>query len=336
MITGQGNGQGAREQGQKCDQLPGARDIENPEHREYIAGVWGVPEESIPAQGPVGRAAARGDPRRQDQGAALHLLQSRRSRCPTATSSARRSRSSSSSRSIDFFLSETARYADVVLARLADGRRRRHDDQRRGARDPPSQGRRVRPASAREDWRIICDLADRLGAGDKFAYSSPRDIFEELRVASKGGVSDYYGITWERIDESNGRLLAVSRRSTIRARRASTKAASSDIPTARRTFSRSTGGPRPKSRTTSIPIILTTGRVVSHYLSGTQTRRIGALVDQYPQPLCEMHPRLADNARHRGRRLRPGREPARERRRARAGREDHPPGHGLRSLSLAA
>ena len=41
------------------------------------------------------------------------------------------------------------------------------------------------------------------------------------------------------------------------------------------------------------PIILTTGRVVSHYLSGTQTRRIGALVDQYPQPLCEMHPLLA-------------------------------------------
>jgi assimilatory nitrate reductase catalytic subunit len=42
------------------------------------------------------------------------------------------------------------------------------------------------------------------------------------------------------------------------------------------------------------PIILTTGRVVSHFLSGTQTRRIGALLDQYPQPLCEMHPRLAD------------------------------------------
>jgi assimilatory nitrate reductase catalytic subunit len=41
------------------------------------------------------------------------------------------------------------------------------------------------------------------------------------------------------------------------------------------------------------PIILTTGRVVSHYLSGTQTRRIGALVDQYPQPLCEIHPLLA-------------------------------------------
>ena len=51
MITGQGNGQGAREQGQKCDQLPGARDIENPAHREYIAGVWGVEESTIPHTG---------------------------------------------------------------------------------------------------------------------------------------------------------------------------------------------------------------------------------------------------------------------------------------------
>ncbi len=53
------------------------------------------------------------------------------------------------------------------------------------------------------------------------------------------------------------------------------------------------------------PVWLTTGRVVSQYLSGTQTRRIGALVDQYPEPLCEMHPRLADAARRRRRRPRP-------------------------------
>jgi len=40
--------------------------------------------------------------------------------------------------------------------------------------------------------------------------------------------------------------------------------------------------------------MLTTGRVVSHFLSGTQTRRIGPLVDQYPEPRLEMHPRLAE------------------------------------------
>src|SRR5262249_62335778 len=42
------------------------------------------------------------------------------------------------------------------------------------------------------------------------------------------------------------------------------------------------------------PIILTTGRVVSQFLSGTQTRRIGPLVDQYPEPRMEIHPRLAN------------------------------------------
>ena len=42
------------------------------------------------------------------------------------------------------------------------------------------------------------------------------------------------------------------------------------------------------------PVWLTTGRVVSQYLSGTQTRRIAGLVEQYPEPLCEMHPRLAE------------------------------------------
>ena len=51
MITGQGNGQGAREQGGKCDQLPGNRKIDDPEARKYIAGVWDVPEESIPGKG---------------------------------------------------------------------------------------------------------------------------------------------------------------------------------------------------------------------------------------------------------------------------------------------
>ena len=47
-ITGQGNGQGGREHGQKCDQLPGARDISNPEHRNYIAGIWGMNEKEMP------------------------------------------------------------------------------------------------------------------------------------------------------------------------------------------------------------------------------------------------------------------------------------------------
>ena len=47
-ITGQGNGQGGREHGHKCDQLPGNRDISNPEHRKYICSVWGCTDEELP------------------------------------------------------------------------------------------------------------------------------------------------------------------------------------------------------------------------------------------------------------------------------------------------
>ncbi|SPU14616.1 assimilatory nitrate reductase catalytic subunit [Bacillus subtilis] len=50
-ITGQGNGQGAREHGQKADQLPGYRSIENEEHRAHIAKVWGIHQDELPRKG---------------------------------------------------------------------------------------------------------------------------------------------------------------------------------------------------------------------------------------------------------------------------------------------
>ena len=51
MITGQGNGQGGREHGQKCDQLPGCASITDPEARRYVAGVWGIDEAELPGAG---------------------------------------------------------------------------------------------------------------------------------------------------------------------------------------------------------------------------------------------------------------------------------------------
>src|SRR5579864_5100011 len=51
MITGQGNGQGGREHGQKCDQLPGQRSLADPAAREYVAGVWGIRPDELPQPG---------------------------------------------------------------------------------------------------------------------------------------------------------------------------------------------------------------------------------------------------------------------------------------------
>jgi assimilatory nitrate reductase catalytic subunit len=291
MITGQGNGQGAREQGQKCDQLPGSRDISNPEHRKYIAGVWGVPEASIPQKGlsavPLVEAIRDGRIK-----GLLSLCFNPAVSLPDGNFVREALSKLEFYVNIDFFLSESARYADIVLpgslmeedvgtTTNVEGRVILH----RKAVSPP--------ADAREDWRIVCDMAARLGKADKFNYASPKEIFEELRIASKGGTSDYFGMSWERIDENNGLFWPCpepGHPGTPRLYEGG-KFGHADgkahlMPVEWR--------PSAEMPDDDYPIILTTGRVVSHFLSGTQTRRIGALMDQYPQPRCEMHPRLAE------------------------------------------
>lgn len=50
-LTGQGNGQGGREHGQKADQLPGYRSISDPADRAHVAAVWGVDPGTLPGPG---------------------------------------------------------------------------------------------------------------------------------------------------------------------------------------------------------------------------------------------------------------------------------------------
>ena len=76
-ITGQGNGQGGREHGQKCDQLPGGRDLGNPEHRKEIAAIWGMAPEELPQPGVDAYEIFRKIDLRRDPRACFHLLQPR-------------------------------------------------------------------------------------------------------------------------------------------------------------------------------------------------------------------------------------------------------------------
>jgi assimilatory nitrate reductase catalytic subunit len=150
------------------------------------------------------------------------------------------------------------------------------------------------PGEARRDWEILLDLARRLDKGHYFDYADTEEIFDELRQASAGGTADYKGATWQRIEDEHGLFWPVPE---------------DGHPGTPRLFE---GGrffhPDGKARFHPVPyklsaevvddefpVLLTTGRVVSQYLSGTQTRRIAALVAQYPEPLCEIHPRLAES-----------------------------------------
>jgi assimilatory nitrate reductase catalytic subunit len=290
-ITGQGNGQGGREHGHKCDQLPGNRDIENPEHRKYIAEVWGIAMSELPGKGLTAQEIIEAMHAGEIKGL-LSLCFNPVVSLPDANFTKAAFDRLEHYSVIDFFLSETARHADVVLP----GSLHEEDE----GTSTSTEGRVIRirkavdpPGEARVDWHILLDIAKRLGRGQYFPYETAEEIFNELRVASKGGTADYYGITYEKIEKNHGVFWPCP---------------SEDHPGTPRLFEdRTFYTPDKKAHFNAVeyrppaevtdkeyPVILTTGRVVSQYLSGTQTRRIGGLVDQYPEPLVEMHPVLAE------------------------------------------
>jgi assimilatory nitrate reductase catalytic subunit len=291
MITGQGNGQGGREHGQKCDQLPGQRSITDPDARKHVAKVWGITPEEIPQAGypavEIMEAIHRGEIK-----GLLSICFNPLVSLPDANFTREALEKLEFFGVIDFFLSETARYADVVLAGSLQ-------EEEEGV-TCNVEGRVIHikqavtpPGNARLDSQIICDLGRHLDRGKYFNFSEPREIFDELREASRGGHADYYGITYEKIDRQMGVFWpcpSEDHPGTPRLLEGGRTFHSDGKAHFQVTEYRESGDPISEK----YPVFLTTGRVVSQYLSGTQTRRIGALVDQYPEPRVEIHPRLAE------------------------------------------
>ncbi|HVT03773.1 MAG TPA: molybdopterin oxidoreductase family protein [Thermoanaerobaculia bacterium] len=299
-VVGQGNGQGGREHGQKADQLPGWRDISNPQHREYIAGVWGVKADDLPQAGVDCYEMMRKIDSGEIKGL-LNICFNPKVSLPDNAFVTRALEKLEFFTVIDFFLSETAQHADIVLP----GSLHEEDE----GVVAQVEGRVIKinkavdpPGDAKQDWRVIQDIAAALGRTHGMTFNSPREIFDELRVASKGGVADYYGITYEKIEANNGvcwpcpsedhpgtpRLFEQGSWNPV-----AKGAGPFYFPDGKARFNVAEYSPPAEDVDDEYPVILTTGRVVSQFLSGTQTRRIGPLVDQYPEPLIEMHPKLA-------------------------------------------
>lgn len=290
MLTGQGNGQGGREVGQKANQLPGYRHIDNPEDRAYIAKVWDVPVEELPWEG----AAAT---------EMVHLMADGQIKsCLVACSNLMVSLPDNRvvKRAIenldplvvvDFFMSETAELADVVLPGTVWCEDEGTTTNLEGRVVKTNQAQEP-IGEARRDWEIVNELARRLGRGQYFPFQSAREIWDEYRVASRGGVADYYGITYEKIEAQQGVFWPCP------------DLESSGTP---RLFVERFAHPDGRARFHAIPFQepaelpggdypfrLTTGRVVYQYLSGTQTRRLGFLNSQAPDPWVEIHAQVAE------------------------------------------
>src|SRR5439155_26170791 len=150
-IAGQANGQGGREHGQKCDQLPGGRDISNPEHRAYIAKVWGITPEEMPQAGvdayEIFRKIETGEIR-----GLLSLCFNPKVSLPDNNFITRMLEKLEFYVAIDFFLNDTARHADIVLP----GSLQEEDE----GTVTQVEGRVIKinkaidpPGNARQDWR---------------------------------------------------------------------------------------------------------------------------------------------------------------------------------------
>lgn len=291
-ITGQGNGQGGREHGQKADQLPGYRRLDDPAAREHVARVWGVDPRELPAPGlsAAELLAALGRP---DGIAALFVMGANvRLSAPRALDVDDGLRRLDALVVCDFFLSETAEIADVVLpsAHFAeeDGTMTNLEGRvvrRRRAIAPPD--------GVSTDLEILVALGRRLGDPSRFPSADPRVVFDELRRASAGGVADYAGISYERIDRENGVFWPCP---------------SEDHPGTPRLFG--DGFPTPSGRARFVvvtgfgagegardayPLHLLTGRVLAQYQTGTLTRRVAELARAEPAPFVEIHPSLASD-----------------------------------------
>ena len=299
-ITGQANGQGGREHGQKCDQLPGGRDLANPEHRAHVAKVWDVDPAELPQPGVDAYEIFRKIDRGEIRGL-LSICFNPLVSLPDNNFVARMLEKLDFYVAIDFFLNDTARHADIILPGSLQEEDEGTVTQIEGlvikinkAVDPPGD--------ARQDWRIIQDIAKALGRPHGFTFREPREIFDELRRASQGGVADYSGITYEKIEQQFGvcwpcpsddhpgtpRLFEPGSWNPI-----ARGAGPFYFPDGKARFNVAEYGPPAEDVDAEFPVILTTGRVVSQFLSGTQTRRIGPLVEQYPEPRVEIHPQLA-------------------------------------------
>ncbi|HEU0182864.1 MAG TPA: molybdopterin oxidoreductase family protein [Agromyces mariniharenae] len=288
-LTGQGNGQGGREHGQKCDQLPGYRKIVDPEARAHVARIWGVDPDDIPGPGvpAVELLQMLGQP------GGVRALMVHGSNLVVSSPNVDAVRAGLERLDLlvvcDFFLSETAALADVVLPITQwaeeegtmtnlEGRVIR----RRRAITPP--------AGVRDELWILAELARRLDCAAAFD-TDPERVFEELRLASEGGIADYSGIDYAMLDRGEEAYWPYPRGSAGTPRLFADRFAHPDgLARLVAVSVRESARPRPGDD----EVTLVTGRLLEHYQSGAQTRRVPELLHAQPEALASLHPATAD------------------------------------------
>ena len=182
----------------------------------------------------------------------------------------------------DIFLTETANYADVILPASAWAEKtgtvtntNRQVQMGRPAIAPPGD--------AREDWWITVELAKRIGLD--WTYRHPREVFAEMKLSMKS----LDNITWDRLAAEN----VVTYPSLDETDPGQPIVFGDGFP---RTDGRARFTPASiiapaETPDTEYPMILTTGRQLEHWHTGSMTRRAKVLDAVEPQANASLHPR---------------------------------------------
>jgi assimilatory nitrate reductase catalytic subunit len=289
-LTGQGNGQGGREHGQKADQLPGYRLIEDPEHRAILAKFWGIDPADLPRKGKSAYELLDSLGPAGGIRALLVFGSNVVVASPNATNIENKLRQLDLLVVCDAFENETAQAAHVILpiAQWAE-----EEGTMTNLEGRVILRRRVspQPQGVKTDIEILCALAKRLGVKRGFDFKSPEAVFNELRAATAGAKADYSGMSYEKIQREQGVFWPCP---------------APDHPGTPRLFAERFAHPSGRARFFPVPyrpaaelpdaeypLYFTTGRYKEHYNSGAQTRRVDTLVDAKPEPRLQIHPRLA-------------------------------------------
>ena len=298
-MTGQGNGQGGREHGQKADQLPGYRKITDPVARRRVAGVWGVAPDTLPGPG-VPATELLGLLGRPGEAGGVRCLLVHGSNLMVSSPDVNAVRAGIAGLDLlvvcDFVFTETAALADVVLPvpQWAEEEGTMTNLEGRVLRRRAAV---AAPPEVRSELWIIAELARRLDAASEWP-TDPAVVFDELARASAGGIADYSGLSHARLDAQLAAGHAAYWPFPIGA-----TDASEGTP---RLFAERFAHPDGLARLVPVKVrpeiadpaaheelTLVTGRLLGHYQSGAQTRLVPELLEAAPEALLEIHPATA-------------------------------------------
>jgi formate dehydrogenase major subunit len=182
----------------------------------------------------------------------------------------------------DIFLTETANYADVILPASAFAEKsgtvtntNRQVQMGRPAVPPPGE--------AKEDWWIEVELAKRCGLN--WSYETPADVFAEMKLNMKS----LNNITWDRLMGEN----AVTYPSLSPEDPGQPIVFGDGFPRAegRARFAPASVIAPDEVPDTEYPMVLTTGRQLEHWHTGSMTRRSAVLDAVEPEANCSLHPK---------------------------------------------